>query len=69
MSTDKKHIIILLGLFLIFCIICFIVFSCGPKFFHDNQNPCDAEYYDSAVCEQWKLDFPGEYKRYLKRKL
>ena len=40
----------------------------GRAVYHDKINPCTpGENQNSIECENWKKQFPKEYKRYQKR--
>lgn len=52
-----------------------IVSDCSPRFkaayHHDDMNPCSELYketfQDTLECYTWKMKYPKEYQRYLKR--
>jgi len=59
----KKKLVSLI----IIVVLTFITHNC-KILMHDYQNPCTkGEYYDSISCENWKNQFPNEFKNYKKR--
>lgn len=63
MKTIKKQIIAIIFI----VILCFVANNC-TVLMHDRTNPCsDAENADSLECNNWKVKYPKDYEKYLKR--
>lgn len=68
MYMCMKNIIKKIVIILCFILMLFLADDCSSSLFHDKQNPCTkGEYGNSVECDQWKKNFPKEYKHYIER--